>query len=35
MARWTAFPHDADAYTYDMAALKNGMIPPPVVVPVP
>ena len=23
MARWTAFPHDADAYTYDAAALKK------------
>lgn len=23
MARWTAFPHDADAYTYDVAALKK------------
>ena len=23
MARWTAFPHDADAYTYDAAALRK------------
>jgi len=23
MARWTAFPHDAHAYTYDAAALKK------------
>jgi hypothetical protein len=23
MAKWTAFPHDADAYTYDTAALKK------------
>ena len=23
MARWTAFPHDADAYTYDTATLKK------------
>ena len=24
MAKWTAFPHDADDYAYDSAALKNG-----------
>ena len=23
MAKWTAFPHDAAAYTYDAAALKK------------
>jgi tetratricopeptide (TPR) repeat protein len=23
MARWTAFPHDADAYTYDAASLRK------------
>ena len=23
MAKWTAFPYDADAYTYDTAALKK------------
>ena len=23
MAKWTAFPHDADAYTYDAATLKK------------
>ena len=23
MAKWTAFPHDADAYSYDAATLKK------------
>ncbi len=23
MAKWTAFPYDADAYTYDATALKK------------
>jgi hypothetical protein len=23
MARWKAFPHDADAYRYDLATLKR------------
>ena len=23
MAKWTAFPHAADAYTYDSGALKK------------